>query len=85
VTPKKISDAGVVRVACDVHDWMEGWVIVVDNPYVALTDESGRFEITNVPPGDYSLSLWHEVLGSATKPVTVESGEASTVDFAIGG
>ena len=74
-----------MRVACDVHAWMEGWVIVVDNPYVALTDTHGRFEIGDIPPGEYSLSMWHEQLGEVTKPVIVKTGEASNVDFEIGG
>jgi plastocyanin len=63
VTPKKMSDAGVVRVACDIHEWMEGWVIVVDKPYVAITDAQGQFELADVPPGDYTLTLWQRSPG----------------------
>lgn len=40
---------------CDAHGWMLGWIYVVDNPYYALTGTDGKFSITDVPPGEYSL------------------------------
>ena len=46
---------GTVRVDCDAHGWMEGWIYVVDNPYYALTGADGKFSITDVPPGTYNL------------------------------
>ena len=46
---------GTVRVDCDAHGWMEGWVFVRDNPYYAITDADGKFSITDVPPGTYKL------------------------------
>ena len=84
-TAKKLEEEGVVRVACDVHSWMEAWVLVIDSPYFAITDSSGGFSISDVPPGDYTITMWHEVLGSGEKTVTVPADGESTVDFVIGG
>lgn len=44
---------------CGIHEYMESWGFAVDNPYYALSDQSGRFEIDNIPPGDYKLVVWH--------------------------
>jgi hypothetical protein len=44
---------------CGVHEYMDSWGFAVDNPYYALSDQSGRFEIDNIPPGDYKLVGWH--------------------------
>ena len=60
---------GVVRVECDSHGWMLGWIHVVDNPYYAVTDASGSFEIKDVPPGKYTLALNQEAF---EQPMTVE-------------
>ncbi len=44
---------------CGFHAYMESWGLAVDNPYFALTDQSGRFEIGDIPPGTYNLMVWH--------------------------
>jgi plastocyanin len=85
VSPQTLELEGVVRVACDVHNWMEAWILVIDSPYLAITDASGNFSISDVPPGTYTLSLWHEVLGSSEKQVTVSAGDESNIDFLISG
>ena len=67
-----------IKVGCDAHGWMQGWVVVQDNPYYAVTDESGAFKLTDVPPGDYELKVWHETLGEKTQKVSVKAkGETS--------
>jgi hypothetical protein len=58
---------------------MQGWIVVVDHPYYAVTDADGRFTLADVPPGDYQLDVWHETLGEVTKPVSVAAGATSTV------
>ena len=85
VTERQLKHEGVVRLKCDVHPWMSAYVIVVDNPYVTLSDGNGGFSIGDVPPGEYSLTLWHEVLGKSTKTVTVKPNEKTQIDFPIGG
>src|SRR5262245_59891305 len=67
---KPLGTAGLVRVGCDVHRWMEAWVYVADNPYYAVTKADGAFTFTEVPPGDYTLVAWQESTGAIEKPVT---------------
>jgi hypothetical protein len=48
------------RVDCSIHAWMKAWLIILDHPYVAITDEDGRFEIKNLPAGNWTFRFWHE-------------------------
>lgn len=68
-----------VKLTCDAHGWMAGWLIVQDNPYYAVTDANGAFKITDVPPGDYELKFWHETLGETTQKVSVKAKEEAKV------
>lgn len=74
-----------VKLQCDVHGWMHGWLVVEDNPYYAVTDEKGAFKLTDVPPGDYEVKVWQEKLGEATQKVTVKPGTDSAVTFEMAG
>jgi len=60
-TPKKpvvFDQPGVVVVGCNIHDWMLGYIVVTDSPYVTKTDEQGNWSL-ELPEGNYQLSLWH--------------------------
>ena len=53
--------AGLVNVRCNGgHSWMNAEILVVPHPYYTVTDESGKFELTDVPPGQYQIVAWHE-------------------------
>ena len=78
---KKLRRAVAVGLTCDRHDFMENWLYVVRNPYYAISDESGNFEIDQVPPGDYNLVAWHPVLGMKEQRVTVPPDGRLPVDF----
>jgi plastocyanin len=69
---------------CRVHPEMEGFVLVLQNPHFAVSDKEGRFEIAGVPPGSYTVGVWHPKLKAAAKPVTVEAGKPASVDFTLG-
>jgi plastocyanin len=62
-------------VTCDIHPWMQAYWLVLDNPYFAVTDEKGNFEIKNVPAGTQKVVAWQEATGFLTAP----SGEALTL------
>ena len=66
---------GTVKVDCDAHGWMLGWMQVVDNPYYALTDADGKFSITQVPPGKYSLVAFQGYTGGIEIPIVVKAKE----------
>ena len=58
-------------VSCNIHPWMRCWVLIKDHPYMAVTDENGHFQITNLPPGEWTFQFWHESQGYI-QSVTVE-------------
>jgi len=76
---KQLKRPGLVRVECDAHGWMLGWVYVADNPYYALTAKDGTFTIKDVPPGSYTLVGWQEYTGAVEVPVTVKAKEVVSV------
>ena len=73
--PTTIKQPGVVKLRCDAgHTWMSAYVVGVDHPYYAVTDENGNFAIENVPPGNYEIEVWHEWIGTHREPVIVKEG-----------
>jgi hypothetical protein len=61
VTSRTMSTPGLVHLRCNGgHVWMNAEMMIVAHPYYAVTDESGRFEFTDVPPGTYQIVAWHE-------------------------
>lgn len=64
---------GTVRVDCDAHGWMEGWIYVRDNPYYAVTDAGGKFSIDGVPPGTYKLVMLQPYSGLQEQMVTISA------------
>ena len=68
---------------CNVHPEMEAWVVTVETPYYAVTDEEGNFTIENVPPGTYTLKTWHKRKKPVEQEVTVKAGETTEVTFKL--
>ena len=81
--PTELTRAGIVRIDCDAHGWMEGWIYVVDNPYYAITGADGKFSITEVPPGTYTLVAIQSFTGPIQQPVTVTAGKPTNLTIEL--
>jgi hypothetical protein len=75
----------MVKVRCDVHNWMSSYIGVLDHPFFAVTDDQGRFSIPNLPPGKYEIEAWHEKYGTSSTTVTVGASGQATADFTFEG
>ena len=74
----------VYRQMCLIHPHMLGYVVVLQNPYFAKTDDNGRYTIAGVPPGSYTLVVWHAgKLTAAPQSITVGAGKATTANFEL--
>ena len=71
---KPIGGAGTVRLNCNTHPWMRGWMIVTDDA-AAISGADGKFTIDNVPPGTYELRVWHEALKGSPQKITIAAGK----------
>ena len=81
--PTELKRAGVVRVDCDAHGWMEGWIYVMENPYFAVTGADGKFSIADVPPGNYTLVTVQPYTGPIEQAVTVAEGQAADLTIEL--
>jgi plastocyanin len=68
---------------CKVHPEMQGFVVVLETPYYAVSNKDGSYTIKNVPPGTYTISIWHEKLKGASIKITVPGTGSVTQDFDI--
>ena len=73
---------GVVRIECDSHGWMRGWIYVT-NDVAAVTGPDGRFQLTGVAPGTYELEVWHERYEGSVQTITVTAGATAQADFTL--
>jgi len=71
----------MVPFKCDVHGWMNAYAGVVDHPFFGVTGDDGGFDLSGLPPGDYVVEAWHEMLGTQTQNVTVGEGATAELNF----
>ena len=74
----------MVKLGCDVHPWMTAWVGIVDHPFFAVTGAEGTFDFSGLPIGTYTISAWHERLGTVESKITVER-EPAKVELTLPG
>lgn len=82
IKPRTFSQKGVYTQLCNVHPEMEAFVVVLDTPYFATTDENGTFTIEDVPPGEYTVKAWHEKMRFAEQKVSIPADGDATVTMA---
>lgn len=74
----------IVEVRCAQHPWMRAFLAVFDHPYFAVTENDGTFKIDSLPPGKYTVNVWHEGLKKpVTQTVDVTAGGSASLDVAI--
>lgn len=68
---------------CNVHPEMEGFIVVLQNPYAAVTDKSGLYTIPNVPEGRYTIKVWNRKFLDVAQEVTVPKDVTAACDFLL--
>jgi plastocyanin len=68
----------MMPIQCNQHPWMRMYLSILPNPVFAVTDTNGNFEITGLPPGDYTLAAVHEKMGEQTLQIHVGAKESKT-------
>ncbi len=75
----------MVKIKCEVHNWMASYVGVLDHPFYAVSDDQGNYTIKNLPAGEYEIEAWHEKYGAQTMKITVGASDSKTADFSFQG
>jgi hypothetical protein len=83
VTKPLPANPELIKVKCDAHEWMHAWIMELDHPYYTTTGSDGHFTIKDVPPGSYTLAVWHEAAGEKSEPVVVAAGKTTKSKIAL--
>jgi len=78
---RRLKRAGLHKMQCNVHTFMQAYRLVFDDPYFDQTTEAGQFSIAGVFPGSHRISVWHETLGMLEKDVQVPVRGTVVVDL----
>src|SRR6266481_3685237 len=70
-----------ISVKCNIHPWMHAYFAVLKTSHYAVTGDNGSFSINNLPPGKYTITAWHETLGTQTQEITVTGNETVPLNF----
>jgi plastocyanin len=73
---------GLVRLQCEIHDHMKAVILVVNSRYFTTTDAAGKFTLTGLPPGNYTLHAQFDEKAKWSTPVTISAGKTVTAGFA---
>ncbi len=78
---------GVVEIGCNIHDWMLAYIYVGESELMAISDESGVAQLTNIPPGSYRFRVWHSRLdapqNSIEQEIVIEAGRGAEVELSL--
>ena len=81
----RFSSPGVVRIYCNIHSQMAGYVLVLDGAAFGVADEQGAYRIGGVPDGRREVRIWHERAGETSTSVTLAAGQPSTLSVTLDG
>ncbi len=81
---QKLDKSDQIEIKCDVHPWMNSWLIVTDAPFFAVTNEKGEFHIDGLPAGKHDVEFWHELLGKNKGEIEVAEDGSASLDLEWG-
>jgi plastocyanin len=83
---QKLDKSDQIEIKCDIHPWMNSWLVVTGAPYYAVTDADGKFSVAGLPAGTHKVDYWHEKLGKGKAEITVkEDGTTDGFEIKLGG
>lgn len=81
---KLAKHAGIVEVRCAQHPWTRAYIAAFDHPYFAVTEKDGKFAIDSLPPGKYTVNVWHEGMKQPlTQQVQVDANGSAKLDLSV--
>jgi plastocyanin len=90
MTEQQFDDPGIYTLQCDVHAWMQAWVMALKSPFFAVTQEAGPFRISTAQPGglvdgDYKMDAWHPRFAQTLEQIVHVTGGKAVVNFTFDG
>lgn len=79
----RFDQPGLVTLGCNIHDWMLGFILVLDSPWFAQTDSNGRTRLDFDPAAGQQLHIWHPRLNNASEPMSRPLGTASSLTWQL--
>lgn len=82
---QRYAKADQVEIKCDIHPWMNSWMVVTSSPFYAVTGADGSFSVDGLPAGTHKVEYWHEKLGKGKAEITVKAdGTAEPFEIKLG-
>jgi len=81
--PVVMDKTGIVQVFCDIHSNMAAYILVLDNDYFTQPNRHGHYSIDRIPPGTYTLKVWHERLASQEQTITISPNSTTSINFVM--
>jgi plastocyanin len=74
-------EPGLVTLHCEIHEHMRGLILVLATPHFTKSDTAGKYRLTGLPPGKYTLKAWVSSKTTLERPVELTDGGTLHVDF----